>query len=96
MVFPLEQPRVVKKMARSQDQKRKGRSLGLVLFTPSLGGVRGILSALYALVKPVQDFLLDPTHPALAEFDPFGEFPGRFKASHMLRTVENQLLELTL
>ena len=48
------------------------------------------------LVKPVQDLLLDPTHPALAEFDPFGESPGRFKTGHMLRTVENQLLELTL
>jgi len=61
-----------------------------------LGGVRGIFSAFDTLLKPVQNFLLDPADPALAEFDPFGESPGRFKTGHMLRTVENQLLELTL
>lgn len=83
-------------MDRSQDQNEKDEAGGLVLFTPSLGGVRGILSALDTLVKPVQDFLLNPTHPALAEFDPFGESPGRFKTGHMLRAVENQFLELTL
>jgi hypothetical protein len=77
-------------------RNEKDEAVGLVLFTPSLGGVRGILSALDALLKPVQHFLLDPAHPALAEFDPFGESPGRFKTGHMLRTVENQLLELTL
>ena len=47
-----------------------------------------------ALLQPVQDFLLDPTHPALAKLHPFGELAGRFKARNVLRAVEDQLFEL--
>src|ERR1051326_2516083 len=53
-------------------------------------------SALDALVKPVQHFLLDPPDPALAELYPLGERSGRLKAGDMLRAVKNKLLELAL
>jgi hypothetical protein len=55
-----------------------------------------LFSALYALLKPVQHFRLDPAHPALAELNPLGERSGRFEAGYMLRGIEDKLLELTL
>jgi hypothetical protein len=66
------------------------------LFTPLTGVVCGLISAFDALLKPIQYFLFDPTHPALAELDPFREPSGRFKAGYMLRGIKDHLLELTL
>jgi hypothetical protein len=51
---------------------------------------------LYPLLKPFQNFSLDPAYPAGADLDPLGELSGRFKASNVLRGVEDKLLELTL
>ena len=65
-------------------------------FTPSSGAVKGLISAFDALLKPFQYFLLNPSHPALAELHPLGERPGRFKSGNVLRGIEYELLELTL
>jgi hypothetical protein len=54
------------------------------------------ISAFDALAEPVQHFLLDPPHPALAELYPFRERSCRLKAGNMLRGVQYKFLELTL
>jgi hypothetical protein len=55
-----------------------------------------LISALNALLKPVQYLLLDPPYPALAELDPLGERSCRLKAGNMLRRIKDKLLKLTL
>ncbi len=64
--------------------------------TPSSGALCDLISARDALLKPIQHFLLDPTHPALTELYPFRECSSRLQAGNMLRGVENKLLKLTL
>ena len=76
--------------------KKEGGATQPRPITPSSGVLCDLISARDALLKPVQDFLLDPTHPALAELYPFRESSCRFKAGNMLRGVENKLLKLTL
>jgi hypothetical protein len=55
-----------------------------------------LISALDALLQPVQHFLLDPPNPALAELYPLWERSCRLKTGNMLRGIQNKLLELTL
>jgi len=77
--------------------EREGRQRELAAFlTPLTGAVRGLVSAVYALLKPFQHFAFDPPHPAFAKSYPLGELPGCLKAGDVLRRIEDQLPELTL
>ena len=62
---------------------------------PSSGALC-FISALDALLEPVQHFLLDPPDPALAELYPLGKRSCLLKAGDVLRAVQYKLLELTL
>ncbi len=59
---------------------------------PSEGAVVGFISFVNSLLKPVQHLRLYPPYPALAEPDPPGELPDCFKASYVLRRIQDQLL----
>jgi len=57
-----------------------------------LGSVRGIIAIVNPLLEPGHHFILDPSHPALAEPHPLRELPGCLKACDVLRRIEDQLL----
>jgi hypothetical protein len=79
----------------SDAAKKAGGAVTHPARAPSSGALC-FVSALDALLKPVQHFLLDPPDPALAELYPFRERSGRLKAGDVLRAVQYELLELAL
>ena len=52
------------------------------------------ISTGYALLKPVQNFLFNPSHSVGAKLYPLGELAGRFQPCNVLWRVKNKLLQL--
>jgi hypothetical protein len=75
--------------------KKTGGAVTRSARAPSSGAAR-LISALDALLEPVQHLLLDPSDPALAELYPLRERSGRLKAGDVLRAVQYKLLKLAL
>jgi hypothetical protein len=54
------------------------------------------VSGLQALLKPIQHFVLNPSHPARAKLYPLWELAGLLQARDVLRRIQDQLLDLAL
>ena len=61
---------------------------------PVSGVSFGFSAALQPFLKPVQDFVLNPSHSVRAKLYPLGEMTCLFQPRDVLRRVEDQLLEL--
>lgn len=59
-------------------------------------GVLGYVSAVQPILKPVQDFVLNPANPVRAQDYPSREFPCLFKAGNVLWRIQDQHSQLTL
>jgi len=88
--------RVSPSVSPTISNKKEGGAFAPRPIAPSSGALCHLISAINTLLKPVQHFLLDPPHSALAELYPFRKSSCRLKAGYMLRGVENKLLELAL
>ena len=53
-------------------------------------------SAIYPLLEPVQYLMLNPAYSVSTQLYPLGKLTGCFEPGHMLRRVENKILELSL
>ena len=63
---------------------------------PYSGVSVGFFADSQPLLKPVQNFFLNPSHSVRAKLHPQGELTGLFQSGDVLWRVQNQLLELTL
>ncbi len=61
----------------------------------SFSGVSArFISTGYSLLEPVQNLVLNPSHPVGAKLYPLGELAGRFQPCNVLWRIKNQLLQL--
>ena len=55
-----------------------------------------LITRVNALLEPLQNFILDPSDPVLAQHYPLGELAGGFQARNVLGRIKDQLLHLAL